>query len=281
MRRRSTIVALVIVLLLVTATTAGAITWGEPDGDAHPSVGIVYFELPSGIWRCTGTLLSPTVLLTAGHCTAEDGETNIHTWVSFDSEIVFPPDLDLDDDEAFKAYLNAHFLQGQAYPHPKFDDFREFPNTYDVGVVVLKEPYDLPADQYGQLPELGLLDTLTRGQGRKDRAFTAVGYGLQGYIPPYYSAERTRYQGQVSLIEVKSANTGDGQSAKFTNNPGKGNGSGGTCFGDSGGPVFHGDSNVVGAVVSWGITPCIGVDYQFRIDTAVAQDFVRPFLEAH
>ena len=278
MRKRSTIVALVIVLLLVTVTTAGAITWGELDGDAHPSVGIVYFELPSGIWRCTGTLLSPQVLLTAGHCTEEFGVTNLDTWVSFEPEIVFPSDLDLDDDEAFKAYLDANFIHGQAYPHPLYDDYSEFPNTYDVGVVVLDEPYNLPADQYGQLPALGLLDTLTRGQGRRDRAFTVVGYGLQGYIPPYYSAERTRYQGQVSLIEVNSASTGDGQGAKFTNNPGKGNGSGGTCFGDSGGPVFHGDSNVVGAVVSWGITPCIGVDYQFRMDTALAQDFVMSFL---
>ena len=269
---------LVLGLVLASVTFVYAITWGEPDADSHPSVGIVYFELPSGIWRCTGTLLSPDVVLTAGHCTEEFGVTNSDTWVSFESEIVFPPDLDLDDDEAFKAYLDANFIHGQAYPHPSYDDFGEFPNTYDVGVVVLDEPYDLPADQYGQLPPLGLLDELTKGLGRKDRRFTAVGYGLQGYIPPFFSAERTRYQGQVSLIEVKSAFTGDGQGAKFTNNPGKGNGSGGTCFGDSGGPVFHGDSNVVGAVVSWGITPCIGVDYQFRIDTQVAQEFILPYL---
>jgi secreted trypsin-like serine protease len=64
----------------------------------------------------------------------------------------------------------------------------------------------------------------------------------------------------------------------FTNNPGQGHGSGGTCFGDSGGPLFHGESSVVGAIVSWGITPCIGVDYQFRIDTAVAQDFIGMYL---
>jgi len=80
-------------------------------------------------------------------------------------------------------------------------------------------------------------------------------------------------------IEVNSTSNGDQQSAKFTNNPGGGNGSGGTCFGDSGGPLFHGDSNVVGAVVSWGITPCIGVDYQFRVDTPTALDFLSQFLE--
>jgi secreted trypsin-like serine protease len=49
---------------------------------------------------------------------------------------------------------------------------------------------------------------------------------------------------------------------------------GGTCFGDSGGPVFYQDSNVIVAVVSWGQTPCIGVDYQFRTDIKTTQDFV-------
>jgi len=70
-----------------------------------------------------------------------------------------------------------------------------------------------------------------------------------------------------------------GASAKFTNNPGGGNGSGGTCFGDSGGPVFYGDTRTIGAIVSWGITPCIGVDHQFRMDTATALDFVEGYLK--
>ena len=71
----------------------------------------------------------------------------------------------------------------------------------------------------------------------------------------------------------------------FTNNPGKGSGSGGSCFGDSGGPAFWIDpstgeeTNIVMAVTSWGITPCVGVDYQFRTDIEAAQDFVRQFLQ--
>ena len=67
-----------------------------------------------------------------------------------------------------------------------------------------------------------------------------------------------------------------GQSAKFSNSPGTG---GGTCYGDSGGPVFYGETNVVVAVVSFGYTPCIGADYQFRTDTGVAQDFLAPYLQ--
>ena len=53
-----------------------------------------------------------------------------------------------------------------------------------------------------------------------------------------------------------------------------GGGKGGTCFGDSGGPVFYQDTPIIGAIVSFGITPCIGVDYQFRIDTDTSLDFI-------
>jgi len=80
--------------------------------------------------------------------------------------------------------------------------------------------------------------------------------------------------GSAQLVELNSANSG-GASAKFTNNPGI---DGGTCFGDSGGPVFYSDTNVIVAVVSFGRTPCIGNDYQFRVDTPTAQDFIDTFL---
>jgi len=255
---------------------AQAITWGVPDGANHPAVGILYFETSSGIYRGTGMLLSPTVFLTAGHCTEENGVPNLNSWVSFDPEIVFPEGLE--DDNAFKAYLDAHFIKGVAHPHPMYNDYNEFPNTYDVGVVILNEPVILDQDQYGQLPALGSLEKFTRGRDRKNNIFTAVGYGLQGYVRPFYSEMRARYQGDVTLIELNSHLNGNQQSAKFTNNPGKAKGTGGTCFGDSGGPVLYAGSNIVAAVVSWGNTPCIGVDYQFRMDTSTAQDFVSEYL---
>jgi hypothetical protein len=181
------------------------------------------------------------------------------------------------DYDSIQAWLNAEWILAEkVIPHPHYDDFAEFPLTYDVGLVVLPDPVDL--DTYAQLPTENFLQSLIKGKKHKDAYFTVVGYGLQGVLKPVYSEDYARYQGEVRLIELNSTFAG-GSSAKFTNNPGQGNGSGGSCFGDSGGPVFYQDTNIVTAVVSWGITPCIGVDYQFRMDTATALNFVQPHLK--
>jgi hypothetical protein len=125
---------------------------------------------------------------------------------------------------------------------------------------------------YGELPTLHFLETI---RGKAENRFTAVGYGMQGYIQPFYSDLWTRYAGTVSLVELNSTWTGARTTAKYTNSPGTG---GGTCYGDSGGPIFYSSTNIVVSVVSWGQTPCIGVDFNFRTDTEVAQDFVDPYL---
>jgi secreted trypsin-like serine protease len=97
---------------------------------------------------------------------------------------------------------------------------------------------------------------------------------MQGYIPAFTSDTWERYVGETRLVELNSTWDG-GHSAKYTNNPGST--SGGTCFGDSGGPIFYQNTNVIVSVVSWGQTPCIGVDYNFRTDIQTTQDFVKSF----
>jgi len=270
MKKRIGALALTITALLLLTVSAGAITWGEPDGDAHRYVGTLLF-VQNGVsyYSCTGTLLSPTVMLTAGHCVEEYGNTNDVTYVRFAEDAL----EGRGDYASTQQWLRKEWIQAKrVIPHPQFDDFAEFPLTYDVGLVILSKPVRLK--EYGVLPDEGFLETL----GSKDDRFTVVGYGMQGIISPFYQDDYARYVGHVSLVELNSTFAG-GASAKFTNNPGGGNGSGGTCFGDSGGPVFHGDTRTIGAIVSWGITPCIGVDYQFRMDTATALDFVRAYLK--
>jgi hypothetical protein len=272
MVRKSFIIVVLIVVLLVMVGTVFAITWGTPDGNAHPHVGAIMFLRPDGYQSCTGTLMTTTVILTAGHCVEEGGQENIKTWVSFD------PVIHLEDEANYpsrEAYLDANWLAvADVQAHPQFNDFLQFPNNYDVGVVILAQPYN--PGVFGSLPQLGLLDSVARNRNQRNNRFTVVGYGDQGLLPPFAQSEFVRYQAEVRLVELNSTTTGDRQNAKFTNNPG--NPSGGTCVGDSGGPVFYGNTTTVAAIASFGRTPCIGVEYHFRIDTTIAQSFLRQYI---
>jgi hypothetical protein len=111
-------------------------------------------------------MLTEYVMLTGGHCTSECGAVNHNTWVGFDPEITFPDTVV--DDATRIAYMDALWPLGQAIPHPQYIDFAEWPNTYDVGVILFDEPVTWP--EYGELPEIGLLETLVKGQPRIDTA---------------------------------------------------------------------------------------------------------------
>jgi hypothetical protein len=258
------------VSVAATGVVLHAVTFGVPDGTTHPYVGTIIFQTASGYYSCSGTLLSDTVFLTAGHCTEEAGVTNLKTWAKFTPSITFPNRQDYSSLGAYLDDKKNGWIAGDAIPHPLYDDYAQFPQTYDVGVVLLRHRVDMST--YGALPPENFLAGI---KSAKENRFTVVGYGMQGYIKPFYEDTYARYQGQVQLRELNSTWDG-GQSAKFSNSPGTG---GGSCYGDSGGPVFYGSTNMVTAVVSWGHTPCIGVDYQFRVDTAIARDFVQPFLQ--
>lgn len=161
-------------------------------------------------------------------------------------------------------------------PHPQYDDYSQFPMTYDIGVVILKEPY-YPMDSrgheiFGTFPGLGFLETLN-GTAKND--FTVVGYGMQGTLNPFYQDDYARYKGKVRLLEVESYLSGSGAaSAKFSNNQRIG---GGTCYGERGGPTFFKNSNIVVVVTSFGWAKnnnCIGNDFNCRTDIPDAQDFI-------
>lgn len=257
-----------VLLLLGAAAYVGAITFGQPDGNDHPHVGTLLFvQNGVGFFSCTGTLLSPTVMLTAGHCTEEAGNTNDVTYVRFE-ENAFEG---LEKAQSVQQWLNKEWIKAkEVIPHPQYDDFSAFPDTFDVGLVILSKPVHVPT--YGMLPDEGLLEAVLAEKGNSTNWWTAVGYGVQGVLNPFLMDDFARYNTIVTLQEITSFNNGPGSSAKFSNNPG--GGTGGTCFGDSGGPVFYQDTPIIGAIVSFGVTPCIGNDYQFRIDTDTSLDFI-------
>lgn len=265
-------IASTVLLCTVLVSSAAAVTFGEPDGSAHPYVGTVLFETPSGWYSCSATALSPTVVLTAGHCTEEGAVTNLNTFVKFTDSISLPAGTT--STNLLTALNNPAngWIKGTAIPHPQYDDYAQFPRTFDVGIILLSTPVTLPV--YGALPPIGFLETFVTKRSQSDNKFSVVGYGMQGFLKPFYSDIWARYKGTVRLIELNS-NLNGGQSAKFTANPGQG---GGSCYGDSGGPIFYGTSNIVVAVVSWGNTPCIGNSHEFRTDTAVARTFIDSYL---
>lgn len=272
MQKRLIFVLFLGLLLTCSVTTVNAITFGEPDGDAHPHVGTLLFvQNGVGYFSCTGTLISPTVMLTAGHCTEGAGNKNDVTYVRFEEDAL----EGIGDYLTLQAWLDAEWIRADdVVPHPDYDDYAEFPQTFDVGLVILPDP--VVVTTYGVLPTEGMLEAILAERGNSTNWWTVVGYGAQGVINPFAGDDYARYNATTRLIEVNSTFNGPGSSAKFSNNPG--NGKGGSCFGDSGGPVFYQDTPIIGAIVSWGITPCIGVDFQFRIDTPTALDFIGPAL---
>lgn len=258
---------ILISMALGLALPAAAITFGVPDGQGHPYVGLVVFEgqSPVGpIWPCSGTLLSPTVFLTAGHCTY--GANKARVW--FDSDLTNNPDFPNSGSSAVAAT--------QIHTHPGFDGYTTFPNTSDIGIVILEKPVNL--NKYASLPALGELDVLATRRGQQDRIIRTVGYGWQ-MVQPITQADRVRYTSTSMVVNLRSHLT-DGYNIQTSNNPGGGQGTGGSCFGDSGGPIIYPpDSNQVVGVVSFGRNSnCKGADFAYRTDIQNALNFINQFL---
>ena len=262
---KKTLIALVALLAAaVIALPASAITDGSPDGDAHPYVGLMVAQDGDGnpLWRCSGTLISPTLFLTAGHCTEAPAE---HAEIWFDA--------DVQSGVPGNGYPNTGDVGGTTFTHPQYD-----PNAFylhDLGVVVLDTPVVMSA--YGSLPTLNQLDALKTGKVKQDTFFTAVGYGLQKAFPDAASwkdqALKVRMVSYPRLIQINTGYTGDG-SMILSNNAN----TGGTCFGDSGGPNFLGDSNVVAGVTSFGKNgTCAGQGGVYRVDRADDLDWLATF----
>lgn len=258
----------VIVILAVAVSPVAAVTDGEPDLDGHPYVGLMVAQDADGhpLWRCSGTLLSPTLFLTAGHCT-EAPAAHVEIWFA----------ADVDAGRPGNGYPYNGEVGGTPYTHPDYD-----PNAFfvrDVGVVVLDEEYESPNGIYGALPTLDQFDAWKTRRGQQDVTFTAVGYGLQKSFPDAASwqtvAKRVRMVAHPKLNQINTGFVGD-FSLLLSNNAN----TGGTCFGDSGGPNFVGDSNVVGGVTSFGINGnCAGTGGVFRMDRSWSLDWVNSFLQ--
>lgn len=261
MKKVTIALLLTLVLALSTIGAASAVTDGELDGEGHPYVGLMVAQDEDGnpLWRCSGTLLSASLFLTAGHCT-EAPAAHVEIWFDSDVESGIPAN----------GYPNNGDVGGTPYTHPDYNPDAFF--LFDLGVVVLDEPFVL--NEYGALPELDQLDAYATRRGRNKVTFTAVGYGLQESFPDAASwkenNQRVRMVAHPKLNQINGGIVGD-FSLLLSNNAH----SGGTCFGDSGGPNFIGNSNVIAGVTSFGLNGnCAGTGGVYRVDRADDLDWL-------
>ena len=227
---------------LTTVAPVLTITNGQPDGNRHPYVGLAIQFIPNTnlIAVCSGSALSDTRFLTAAHC--------------------FDPDLPV-----LVTYKNTP-------PYSLANDFTQgtfFPSdTHDVAVILLDEPSD--PGEFAALPTAGLVDTLPMMTD-----VDIIGYGVQGFIRgggrPNQLSLLTRYFAPSQLIQ--SNDVLSSLFIKLTANPSQG--TGGICFGDSGGPDILSGTNTILAINSFVTNSnCSGVTYSQRIDLPEVLAFI-------
>jgi hypothetical protein len=251
---RKLAIAAVAAMLLAATVPVLTVTNGSPDGNGHPYVGIALQAAPGGgFFVCSGSFLSPTKFLTASHCF----DPSLGALVSPANQPPFPV-------VSGTVHNNPNWCLGCGSGLQGFD-------THDVAVITLNAPVNLPV--YAVLPTPGLVDTLAM-----KTSVDIVGYGVQGFVrgggQPQEIFTAVRFFAPSQLVQ--SNNRASGEFIKLTANPSQG--TGGVCFGDSGGPDVLGGTDIVLAVNSFVTNGnCSGVTYSQRVDLTDILTFINSF----
>ncbi|MFC1981757.1 trypsin-like serine protease [Chloroflexota bacterium] len=272
------VVALVLAvgLVLPMATPVNAISWGAPD-TTHTNVGAMVIDLPpeyGGLTPvCSGILIGPQVFLTAGHCIAI-----LETYL--DSGMIGLEDVYVNFDQ--DALNELTLLPVQAFTKPPNFGVGGRSDFHDLGALILDNLDNPVSITYANLPAEGFLDGLReegklRQVGGNEAKFTVVGYGATLYWPPPimipYGCRQVAYSEYQKLLKAQLL---------LSQNHAKGDNIGGTCYGDSGGPVFwkEGGIETLVAITSWGDQPCVAAGFNYRVDTADARAWIKGVLDA-
>jgi secreted trypsin-like serine protease len=256
-RRAAVLAAL---LVLMTSQHADAITYGQPDGNLHPNVGAMIRLRSDGVYRilCSGSLISPTVFLTASHCTTfleDQGISDV--WVTFDSTFT----------------QSSKLIPGTMHSNPLYNQRQS--DSGDIAVIVLDEAVNLTPVQ---LPSAGLLDRMKANRTLNHTLFTSVGYGVQepvrgpGGITNPFPMQRWYSVGEFDALNNTWLRIAQTQAT----------GDGGTCSGDSGGPQFLGggatETNTQVSITITGDVFCFATNVDYRIDTPQARAFLGQYV---
>jgi hypothetical protein len=271
MRRYVTVAAVVGLLVVGLVPHAAAITGNYVRDFEHTGVGLLvtYDEDGAFSGRCSGTLLTPTVFLTAAHCTY--GQDSGRVYFEQAAGAALDPGTGIDATTGYP--MTGGIEAARLITADEYDDYATFPNTWDLAVVILAEPYTIGEDgepvEYAALLAPDVLEGLAARGGKRHVSFTVSGYGLSWINPAQQISLRERLMATASLTNLRSS-LADGYNLAHSGDPGRGKG--GTCFGDSGGPVFLdgiGDGTpVIAAVTSFGLSSktCTGPGFAYRVD---------------
>ena len=281
MLKLSTALAAVAAVIAIVVAPASAVQGGTPDGNGHPNVGLsVFYYQGTPLWRWSGTMVAAKIYVSAGHCTGVDPDLGIapdHAEVWFDSGPIprgnYPGTGSC---AGYTGYPCKGDVGGTPHPLDGWNGHLTVPNTHDMGVVTLDSA---PNKGLSRVAPKGYLDALATQRGLQNVNFTVVGYGVQFERPNLEVAVRTRYVGTNQLQNLRSHIAG-GYNLMMTDSNGGGTGGGGTCFGDSGGPIFHTDTSGntwLVAVISFGTKYCKGESGAFRLDNDQARSFLAKY----
>jgi hypothetical protein len=244
------------------ASAPSLIVNGLPDGAGHPNVGALLYDFDGDDaiegWEtfCSGSLIAPTVFLTAAHC--------LYGWPA-GSQFYVTFDGDLDDG------ISPLLTVGSATYDPRYG--HDQAHLYDLGVVILPEGSTAgitPAD----LPPAGYLDERAAQGGLRGQLFENVGYGLEAFFrqaPPRYRDPRQRRVSESLFMALQPTWLGLLMNADAT-------GEGGDCYGDSGSPKFVAGTNTIVATVTTGDRICRATSWDWRLDTEEARTFLAGYV---
>lgn len=244
------------VVALASAPPAAAIVGGTADGHGHPYVGTMDASYFGRLDGPTGVLISPTVLLTAGHVTRDWERAGLPARVTFDPV----------------RSSTSVWRSGTVHTNPAFDPQRA-DDPGDLGVVVFDEPVTNIAPAL--LPRAGLLDAVGV-RGLKSAEFEVVGYGVSRFVGgpngggqphPDRSSAGTR------LVANQRFNSFTEAWLRLQQHE-----DGSVCVGDSGSPTLFAGTDTIAGITVGGFGQCRNAVWDQRIDTPAARAFLSHYV---